>query len=492
MTVSSTSGRITYNGDASTIAFAAPYFLANSDLKVYVGGVLKTLTTDYSVSGAGVSSGGTVTFVAAPPAGTGNVVILRDPDQLQATQLPSNDPFPSKSVETAMDKLTMLVQRCRDLLLRSFVLSDSDSSGASTVVPTPSPLKYLRWNSAGNALESVDIVDMGGVTLPLSVAQGGTGSTSAAAARTALGAGDASQSSIQAQTYTAFTTGGTSTAYTLTPTPAITANTAGQRFRVKFNAAAGASPTLAVSGQSALPLKYKDSTGTLQAIASPQAPINWTADVESDGANWVVLQTADQAHTASAQSYSAAQRGAVLPLTDGAIISPDWPTSNNFRVMLGGNRTLANGTNIVEGQTGNIDIYQDGTGSRTLAYQWGWDFVGGTPPTLSTAAGSKDKLAYSVDVYQAATVTISIATPGVVSWTAHGKMEGQKIQLTTTGALPTGLTASTTYFIKYVDANSFQLAATRGGAAIATSGSQSGTHTCTAISITGVLLADTK
>lgn len=94
---------------------------------------------------------------------------------------------------------------------------------------------------------------------------------------------------IQNQTVTAFTTGGTSTAYTLTPTPAITANAANQRFRVKFNAAAGATPTLAVSGLTALNLKYKDSAGAKQAITSVQVPINWVSDVENDGTDWVVL-----------------------------------------------------------------------------------------------------------------------------------------------------------------------------------------------------------
>ena len=196
MTVSSTTNRITYNGDGITVAFACPYFLSNSDLKVYVDGVLKTLTTDYTVTGAGVESGGTVTFVSAPPSGTGNVIILRDVDQLQATDLPSNDPFPSKTVETALDKLTMLLQRCRDLLGRSFTLSDSDSSGASLTVPTPSALKFLRWNSAANAIENADIAAAGAVALPLSIGQGGTGQTTAAAARTAIGAFGATTADI--------------------------------------------------------------------------------------------------------------------------------------------------------------------------------------------------------------------------------------------------------------------------------------------------------
>jgi len=95
----------------------------------------------------------------------------------------------------------------------------------------------------------------------------------------------------QIQLVTAFTTGGSSTAYTLTPAPATTANVTNQRFRVKFNAASGATPTLAVSGQTAKSLKYYDSSGTKQAITSTQVPINWISDVEYDGTDWVVLQT---------------------------------------------------------------------------------------------------------------------------------------------------------------------------------------------------------
>lgn len=79
------------------------------------------------------------------------------------------------------------------------------------------------------------------------------------------------------------------------------------------------------------------------------------------------------------------------------------------------------------------------------------------------------------------TVTISVATPGVVSWNAHGLAAGTPVKFTTTGALPTGLTAGTTYYLVNPAANDFQVAATPGGAAINTSGSQSGVHTATTV-----------
>lgn len=79
------------------------------------------------------------------------------------------------------------------------------------------------------------------------------------------------------------------------------------------------------------------------------------------------------------------------------------------------------------------------------------------------------------------TFTVTIATPGVVSFTAHGLNTGDQVYLTTTGALPTGLLANTLYYVIKVDANSFNLATSRANAfaatKIATSGTQSGTHT---------------
>jgi hypothetical protein len=79
-----------------------------------------------------------------------------------------------------------------------------------------------------------------------------------------------------------------------------------------------------------------------------------------------------------------------------------------------------------------------------------------------------------------ATVTLSIASPGVVTWASHGIPEGTPTILTTTGALPTGLTAGRIYYVVKAQAGSFQLAAERGGRPIVTTGSQSGVHTATA------------
>lgn len=97
-----------------------------------------------------------------------------------------------------------------------------------------------------------------------------------------------------------------------------------------------------------------------------------------------------------AQTYSAAQRGSISALTDGATITANFAVANNFSVTLGGNRTLANPSNLTAGQSGAIFISQDGTGSRTLSYGSYWDFSGGNPPTLTTTASAVDLLVYTV------------------------------------------------------------------------------------------------
>jgi hypothetical protein len=94
---------------------------------------------------------------------------------------------------------------------------------------------------------------------------------------------------------------------------------------------------------------------------------------------------------------------------------------------------------------------------------------------------------------KAGSVTMTIAAPCVVSWTAHGLYDGATVRFTTSGALPTGLAASVDYFVTKVDANSFKLSTTLAnqvaGMFITTSGTQSASHTgenCTTARGTGM------
>ena len=86
----------------------------------------------------------------------------------------------------------------------------------------------------------------------------------------------------------------------------------------------------------------------------------------------------------------------VQTLTDASTVTSDFDVGQNFTLTLAGNRTLGAPSNVDAGQVGSIFIIQDGTGSRTLAYNSIWKFAGGTAPTLSTDAGAIDRLDYIV------------------------------------------------------------------------------------------------
>jgi hypothetical protein len=96
--------------------------------------------------------------------------------------------------------------------------------------------------------------------------------------------------------------------------------------------------------------------------------------------------------------YSASV-GNVTTLVDQATITPNFAAGNNFSLTLGGNRTLANPTNLIAGQSGTIVITQDNTGSRTLAYGSYWKYPGGSSaiPALTTTGNRVDVLGYYVE-----------------------------------------------------------------------------------------------
>lgn len=106
----------------------------------------------------------------------------------------------------------------------------------------------------------------------------------------------------------------------------------------------------------------------------------------------------------------------------------------------------------------------------------GWLLCDGTPVSRTVYANL-----FAAIVPSKGTVTITIATPGVVTLASHGFQTGDMIYLTTTGALPTGLSQNTIYYVINVTSSTFRLATSAAnaaaGTAINTSGTQSGTHT---------------
>lgn len=92
------------------------------------------------------------------------------------------------------------------------------------------------------------------------------------------------------------------------------------------------------------------------------------------------------------------------------------------------------------------------------------------------------KVEYGASCSPESTVTISNGADADVTWNAHGFLPGQPVIFSTTGALPTGLTAGTVYYViaTGITADTFKVSATKGGPAVATSTAGTGTQTADA------------
>ncbi len=93
-------------------------------------------------------------------------------------------------------------------------------------------------------------------------------------------------------------------------------------------------------------------------------------------------------------------------------------------------------------------------------------------------------LSLTAELWRNATVTLTIASPGVVNWTGHGLSNGDGFVFATTGALPTGIIAGKPYFVRVLDANSFNIASTpESSVGLGFTGSQSGVQTAYCINV---------
>ena len=158
MTVSSTTVKNSYSGNSSTTVFAYSFkIFADSDLQVIIRSstgaeTTKTLTTHYTVSGAGDASGGNVTFTSGNTPATGEtVVIRRGVPQTQAIDYIANDPFPAESHEEGLDRATMTTQQVQEELDRSIKLSRTNTMTSTefTVGATDRANKILAFDNSG-------------------------------------------------------------------------------------------------------------------------------------------------------------------------------------------------------------------------------------------------------------------------------------------------------------------------------------------------------
>ena len=156
MTISTTIIKVSYSGDGTQTVFPYTFKInAEADIQVIIRAsngteTVKTLTTDYSVSGVGSASGGNVTMVTAPSA-TETIVIRRDTTQTQTVDLVENDPFTAETVEGAFDKSVAIVQELQEEVDRSIKLSRTNTMTSTefTVDAATRANKILAFDANG-------------------------------------------------------------------------------------------------------------------------------------------------------------------------------------------------------------------------------------------------------------------------------------------------------------------------------------------------------
>jgi hypothetical protein len=159
MTVSTTIIKNFHNGNGSTTNFAYQFrILEDTDLLVIIrtnstgAEATKTLSTHYTVAGAGDASGGSITFTGGnTPASGETVVIRRNVPQTQAIDYIANDPFPAETHEEGLDRSTMVAQQVAEESNRSIKLSRTNTMTSTefTVGATDRANKVLAFDSAG-------------------------------------------------------------------------------------------------------------------------------------------------------------------------------------------------------------------------------------------------------------------------------------------------------------------------------------------------------
>lgn len=149
MTITTDTTKVIYNCNASTVEFDYTFrILVNADLQVVLYTIatntetVLTLTTDYTMDGAGDAGGGTVTTVSTYSSAY-QIILKLDVDETQETDLQDNDPLPAATVENAWDKLTLLVKQITEQINRAVVQDASQTSQVTFPLQTDNAGLYL-------------------------------------------------------------------------------------------------------------------------------------------------------------------------------------------------------------------------------------------------------------------------------------------------------------------------------------------------------------
>jgi len=168
ITISDTEPRVQYTATSGQTSFTVGFeFFDNADLKVFNGTSLLTFSaspadaTEYSVSGAGQTGGGSITL-GSPGATVNDVItISRDLAIARSTDFPTSGAFQIGSLNTELDKIIAMCQQLERDLKFSPKAAATTANTFDITFPNLVANKVLSVNSSGNGLEfSQDITNI--------------------------------------------------------------------------------------------------------------------------------------------------------------------------------------------------------------------------------------------------------------------------------------------------------------------------------------------
>jgi hypothetical protein len=200
MTISSTTNRLVFAGPGNGFAYNKPVFAqSGSDLYVLIEQTDGTLreptldgggTYDFTISGSYDAAsfryppGVTVTLNTALPLGWTIAIECRPPNT-QSSDYTDGGPLPAERLETDLDRLTVMMQTVQGQAGDAVRISPT-ASGFSNDPIVPVGDRLLAFNGAGTAFTLLVPNASAYITLPLAVAEGGTGATTILGAQQAL------------------------------------------------------------------------------------------------------------------------------------------------------------------------------------------------------------------------------------------------------------------------------------------------------------------
>tara|TARA_Y100000310_G_scaffold86464_1_gene83345 strand:- start:639 stop:2216 length:1578 start_codon:yes stop_codon:yes gene_type:complete len=161
LTVGDVTPRVQYTatGSQTVFAYSFPIFV-DSDLKVYIGSTLKSLTTHYTVSGAGTTAGGNVTLGTGATAGD-IVTIYRDLPVSRTTDYQTGGDLLAETLNDDLDKVVMMAQQNeRDLNNRTLRFGQFTTGiplAEFTESATDRANKVLAFDSSGDPTITLEL-----------------------------------------------------------------------------------------------------------------------------------------------------------------------------------------------------------------------------------------------------------------------------------------------------------------------------------------------